>query len=211
MVVQEELLAAVYSLDIASVFSLLAPLFLFVIGIAAYSIFIFHFYKFIARKDIFHLDLSVYNKAKLGLLRKLVSSLFYLLKYAILFPVFTFLWFLVMTVMLTLLSSEPVIENVLLVSIAVVSAVRVTAYYDESLSHDLAKMLPFALLGVFLVDSSLLAFDKSLPVILALPAKAELVAYYLAFVILLEFLLRFASTLLSAVFPKEEEEKPAKE
>ena len=47
-------------------------------------------------------------------------------------------------------SKEP--AQLILISISVVTAVRVTAYIDEDLSRDIARILPFALLGLFIAS-----------------------------------------------------------
>ena len=75
------------------------------------------------------------------------------------------------------------IQNILLVSIAVVSAVRITSYYSEELSRDLAKMLPFAMLGIFLIDLSYFSYQGSLTVLRGIPPLWKILVYYLLFVI----------------------------
>ena len=84
-------------------------------------------------------------------------------------------------------------NNILLVSIALVSTVRIAAYYNEDLSKDLAKMQPFALLGIFLIDISYFSFSASLEVIKQIPSFWKIMIYYLIFAIVLEFILRIGS------------------
>lgn len=168
----------------------LKPLFFFVIGVVIYSIFIFKFYRFVARKDIFELDLHKYNDSKHPVIKKVFHGFFYVVKYILLFPIFSFFWFSVLTILLSFLSKNGSVENILLVSIAVVSSVRITAYYDEDLSRDLAKMLPFALLGVFLVDISFFSASSSFQLIQSIPSKFMLLSYYFLFAIVVEFVAR---------------------
>jgi len=85
---------------------------------------------------------------------------------------------------------------------ALVASVRVAAYYKEELSVDLAKMLPFALLGVFLVDISFFSVEHSKSILFSIPQYSETILYYLIFTIVLEFLLR----ILFFFFGHEEEE-----
>ena len=101
-------------------------------------------------------------------------------------------WFLVLTVLLAFLSKNQGIGTVLLVSMAVVSSIRVTSYYDEDLSRDLAKILPFALLGVFVVDLSYFRISDSLTSLELAAGQWETIIYYLAFVVVLEFVLRLS-------------------
>jgi hypothetical protein len=91
-----------------------------------------------------------------------------------------------------------------LVSIALVSAIRVAAYYSEDLSRDLAKMLPFALLGIYLVDQSYFEFEVSLELLKSVPEYWRLLVYYFAFIIALEFVLRILHNIVSLLRGKQE-------
>jgi len=74
--------------------------------------------------------------------------------------------------------------------VALIGVIRAMAYYDEDLSKDLAKMMPFALLGVFLVDISYFTLSNSIGAIIQLFSLWELIVYYLIILILIEFVLR---------------------
>ncbi|MCK5177030.1 MAG: hypothetical protein KAQ92_04855, partial [Candidatus Aenigmarchaeota archaeon] len=126
-------------------------------------------------------------------------------EYIILFPIFTFFWFAVFVVLLSFMAKGQPLESILLVSIAVVGVIRVTAYYNEDLSKDLAKMLPFALLGIFLVDISYFLFGESFDTIKQIPEMQGILIYYLVFVVALEFVLRVSSNTISLFIKKEEE------
>ena len=54
----------VANFNTADATQLLRPLISFVLGMAVYAIFIFKFYKFLGRKDIFSLNLTKYEQAK---------------------------------------------------------------------------------------------------------------------------------------------------
>ena len=183
-------LTALTNFSISEAYAILKPLILFIIGMVIYSIFIFKLYRFVARRNIFKLDLHKYNKAKHPLLKKIAGYILYLIEYVFLFPVFTFFWFIVFSILLSFLTREQTVQNILLVSIALVSSIRVSAYYNEDLSKDLAKMLPFALLGIFLIDISYFSFSASLGVIKQIPLMWKTMFYYLIFAIVLEFVLR---------------------
>lgn len=178
----------------------LRPLIYFGLGMAVYSVLIFNFYRFLARKDIFELDLTRYEQARFRLFRTASHLIFYVGKYLILFPFVAFAWFVLLTVFLVFLSREQAIESTLLVSMAILSSIRITAYYNEDLSRDLAKMLPFALLGIFVVDLSYFSFQSSLDALQQAFNQWESIAYYLLFVIGLELALRISSPVLTAVF-----------
>lgn len=179
----------------------------FVIGMAIYGIFVFKFYKFLAKREIFEIDLQKYNKSEHPTISKFFSIVLYIIEYVLLFPVFTFFWFAVITLLLMFLAKEQAVSNILLISIALVGAVRITAYYNEELSKDFAKMLPFALLGVFLIDVRYFAFIDSFIALKEIPALWVTLAYYLIFVIVLEFVLRIGYLAVKPFLKEEKSEK----
>ncbi|MBU1111776.1 MAG: hypothetical protein ABIG93_04485 [archaeon] len=182
------------------------PLLIFIVGMVIYGIFIFKFYRFVAMRDVFHLNLAQYNNAEYPAIRRFLAGIFYIIEYVLLFPLFTFFWFLIMSGLLMFLAKNGDIQNILLVSVALVAAVRATAYYSEDLSKDLAKMLPFALLGVFLVDISFFSFSSSLELVKQMPSFWKTMLYYLGFVIALELVLRIGHGIVSLFYDFEEED-----
>ncbi|MDA1220350.1 MAG: hypothetical protein O2909_13130, partial [Chloroflexi bacterium] len=105
---------------------------------------------------------------------------------------------LILTVLLTFLAKNRSVDSILLVAMSVLAAIRITAYYDEDLSRDLSKMLPFALLGVFLIDISYFSVPASMEALQQISGQLENIIYYLFFIIGLEFLLRVLSPILDA-------------
>lgn len=181
------------------------PLFLFIVGIFIYSLFIFRFYKFLAKRDVFELNLQDHSKSFLGFLGTLLNGIFYIIEYILILPFFAFFWFAVLALVLAMLSKSNV-ESILLVAMALVGSVRMTAYYNEELSKDLAKMLPFALLGIFLVDVSFFSFQSSLETLKQFPLHWKQMLYYLGFILVLETLLRIVYAITS-IFKKEKQEE----
>ncbi len=179
-------------LSIGEALQLLKPLSLFVLGMAVYALFVFKLYRFMGRRDIFSLDLQKYGRSAHPSLRKLCAVLLYALEHAVILPAIVLFWFGVLTVLLALMARNETLSQVMLISIAVVSAVRVTAYYDEDLSKDLAKMLPFALLGVFLIDVTYFRIDESVSKLGQISSAWTIIPYYTVFVICLEAVLRIA-------------------
>ncbi|MBN3036834.1 MAG: hypothetical protein JW834_00130 [Candidatus Diapherotrites archaeon] len=202
-----DLVAFISSLPWEDAFNVIWPAAQFVAGMALYSVFIFKFYRFIAKRDIFHIDYSKYGEDLWGTANKFVLFMFNIVEYILLFPLFVIFWFGAIAALLALLSKGQSIESILMISISVVTAVRVTAYYSEDLSRDLAKMLPFVLLGVFLVDMTFFSLDASVSTLLQIPAHWEKIAYYCIFVVLLEMVLRVANFFKQSIFPKKAEEK----
>ena len=189
--------------DINEAITVLKPLALFLLGMVIYSVFVFKFYRFLASRDIFGINLKKYNNVRHCFFGRLVTYLFNIIEYIFLLPVIIFFWFGVLTVLLTFLAKTQPSETILLVSMALIGSVRVTAYYNEDLSKDLAKMLPFALLGVFLIDISYFSFSESLSMLYKIPALYQTLFYYLLFVIVLELLLRIITMILSPLVSKK--------
>lgn len=187
--------------------SALLPVFLFSIGMVIYSLFIFKFYKFIAKKDVFELNLKKYNKVSHPTLSKFLSVVIYLIEYVLLFPLFSVFWFLVLTFFLSVLTAGQTTQHILMISMAVVLAIRITAYYSEELSRDLAKMLPFGLLAVFVLDISAIVFSETWKIIINIPLQYEIIIYYLILLIICEFILRISNTLTSFIIKVREDEK----
>ena len=80
--------------------------FLIALLIVLYAIFIWKFYKSIAKKNLIGLDLSRYNKAKHPVLVKLVAAGLYFIEYILILPFLIFLWFAFFTVFLILLTEN---------------------------------------------------------------------------------------------------------
>ena len=169
---------------------LLWPLLFYVLGMVAYAVFIFKFYRFIASRDMFALDLSNYEKSRYLWVRRILHVVMYVAKYLIVFPAFAFFWFAILTIILSLLSKERAISEILVIALATVGVIRVAAYYNEDLSRDVAKVLPFAVLGLFLIDASFFEIGKSLNVLRGADEFRESILYYMVFIIALEFSLR---------------------
>ncbi len=201
------------SIDVA--LDLLRPLAVYLVGMAIYAVFIFKFYRFLASRDMFELDFSKYEASRFKFVRTVLHFVFYVLRYLILFPVFAFFWFAVLTIILAFLSKEQVFTDVLLVAMATVGAIRITSYYSEDLSRDLAKILPFAVLAIFLIDVSFFEISGSLDILKQANDHRETILYYLLFLIAVEFALRVVMAVVTVVAAARnrvvEEPAPAEE
>ena len=201
---------AIPQFDYVAALLIMKPLLLFVFAMSLYAIFVFKFYRFLSRRDILQLNLERHNNARHRLIRKSISFVFYCLKFLFVFPIIAFFWFLVLTVLLTIMAKGQGLDGILLVSMAVVGSIRVSSYYNEALSTDLAKILPFALLGILLIDSSIVSFSGAVENLMAALARWETMAYYLVAIVVLEFALRMVSTIffnLSVLAARTELEK----
>ena len=177
-------------LSVYEAIDVLRPVVVYILGMTVYAVFVFNFYRFVATRDMFQIDLSKYEESRFRWVRAFLQIVMYVVKYLIVFPVFAFFWFAILTLILTFLSKEQSFTEILLMALATVSAIRVTSYYNEALSTDLAKILPFAVLGIFVVDTSFFTVSGSLDTLLEAESYTENILYYLAFLIALEFALR---------------------
>lgn len=166
-----------------------------IILIAIYSVFIWKFYRFLASRDILKMDLRQYSTSSHPRLRKFVAALFYLLEYIIIMPCLVFFWFAFLALFLLLLAKNQELGNVILISAAVIGAIRITSYISEDLSKDLAKMLPFTLLGFFIIDPSFFSVSDFVSRLYEIPSLLQHILLYLVFIILLEAVLRGLFTL----------------
>lgn len=177
-------------LDINYALDLLSPVATYVLGMSIFAVFVFKFYRFVAARDIFVLDLAKYEGMSFRRAKSLFHLVAYVVKYLLLFPVFAFFWFTILTVILAFLSKEQTISETLLIALVTVSAIRVTAYYKEELARDLAKILPFAVLSALIISASFSSVSESLDRLRTVGENREDIFYYLIFLIALELVLR---------------------
>ena len=184
-------------------------IFAFMVGIFLYSLFIWFFYRNLAKRDLFKLDLSKYDHPEVDHKRaKKVGSVFlYILKHFIVFPFYVAFWFLVFTVFLVALTENVTLAQIAIISTALVSTVRVTSYIKEDLSNDLAKLAPFALLGVFLTDPNFFSLDLLITRVTDIPSLGWKLIHFLSFCIFLEWMLRILYSLKGSNKPDVTPEK----
>jgi hypothetical protein len=171
------------------------PTLIAIIAIAVYSGFVFMFYRILAKKDLLTLDLSKYADDFGGKVKKYLRSVLFVIQYVVVVPVLIAFWTLVLAVILTLLSDSTDHARNALIATSVVGAVRILAYWTEDLSKDVAKMLPFAVLGVYLVSSTSVQWSEFRELLESLPELAKSFFSSLVLLAILETLLRIVSTL----------------
>ena len=199
------------TIDLMEAYATLGPLALIIGGITVYGVFVFNFYRFLARKDIFTLNLQKHNQARRPALRKTITVIFYVFKCLMLYPIFVFFWFAVMAVLLYLLSRNQQVEIVMLVAMGVVGAIRTCSYYKEALATDIAKILPFALLGITLIDSSIIRVIDSTEGVREAVLRWETAIYYLVAVVALELILRMVTGIFGFIRDRRKSRKLKKQ
>jgi hypothetical protein len=166
------------------------PTLMAIIAIAAYSGFVFMFYRLLAKRDLLTLDLKRYEDSMTGRIRVFFRSLLFVAQYVLLIPILIGFWTVVMATILTLLSDSSDHSRNAMIATSVVGAVRILAYWTEDLSRDVAKMLPFAVLGVFLVSSTSVNFSEFEALYSNLPELADAYLNSLILLSILETVLR---------------------
>jgi hypothetical protein len=177
-------------------FSGVISLFYIAVLIAIYSVAIYHFYRYIARRDCFK-PINREHTKTLGFF-----------KYFCLFPVIAVIFFLGFSMMLLFMAKEISLDLVLSTSFAIVIAIRICSYYSEDLSRDVAKMLPFALLGIFLVSPSYFVFEDIINKFNSLPELINIATRYILFIVIVEWILRAMLTIRCSIFPSRGEAVP---
>jgi len=173
----------------------LLPLIYLIVSIAIYSILIYHFYRYIARRDCFKPSKRKYSKI-IGFI-----------KYFLLFPFVAVIFFMGFSLMLIFLTKTYPIDQLLATSFAIIIAIRITSYYTEDLSKDVAKMLPFALLGIFLVDPTYFTFELVKERINSLPANINFILQFIFLIIIVEWILRISLNIVAFVSQKRKKTK----
>ena len=102
--------------------------------------------------------------------------------------------------MILFITREYDFSSILSTSFAVVIAIRLTAYYSEDLSKDVAKMLPFALLGLFIADPSFFSYAEISAKISSLPEFLSLCIQFIILIVLIEWILRILLSIRKKIF-----------
>ena len=187
-------------------------LLLIVFLVVAFSIFIWKFYRFISTKNIIELNLNQYNRSEHAFFTKILAGTFYLLEYIIILPFLIFFWFSIFTLFLIFLTDNLEINFLLLISAVIIASIRMTSYYKEDLAKDLAKLVPFTLLAVSILNPKFFSIERIFNQFAELPNFFNEIFIYLIFIIILEMILRFFEFIFSlfGIDEKEIEETNSK-
>ena len=166
----------------------------FSIGMVVYGIFIFHFYRFLAKRDMFSLNIEQRLRGgKLKSSGKKVSVApriaAHIATNLFIFPIVIFVWFLVYSIFMFFLAQDMSMKTIFLVSSSIVISVRIAAYYNEDLARDLAKLLPLVLLGIFILSPTFFALDEIKSRLADIPNFIIQIAAFLVVAIMVEIIL----------------------
>ena len=182
---------------------------LYVAGMVGYAIFVWHFYRFIARREIIPIDYDKFDtRGRISPVR--VGA--YIGAHVFLFPLIIFVWFFIYSMFMFVLAKDMPMGVVLLIAISVIAATRVTSYYKEDLAKDVGKLLPFALMGVFLTSSAFytdtsnfFSLDDFEDKLKEFPLFVSRVIEFVIIVLIIETLLRAIFVIKRKIWPAAEE------
>jgi len=159
--------------------------------IVLYLLFVWKFYRFLSKRDILELELNKYNTSEHPVLYKFFASLLFLLEYIIIIPIIVFFWFFIFSLFLLFLSKNHDVGNILLISASLVASIRMLSYYSEELSSDIAKLFPFTLLVVLLIEEKFFSITLFIDKFAEIPDLFGNIFAYLIFIIGIEIFMRF--------------------
>ncbi len=124
---------------------------LFIIGIAIYSLFVWHFYRFISKRDVFpKLFYKLSRQESASKARLAINVAIYI----VLFPIIIFVWFIVLSFFVYLIGEDMPLVIAIFVSMSIIAVVRIISYYREDAAREIAKMIPYAILAFFLTSAA---------------------------------------------------------
>lgn len=187
-------------------------LFIIVFVIVLYSFFVWKFYRFVAHKNIFSLNLKQYNNYSDPFLAKVLAIGLYLLEYILILPFIIFFWFAIFTFFLLLLAGEVMFASeILLLSATIVAAIRMASYIPscgQKISEEIAKIFPYLILATTILNPKTLTtdfFPKFIERLMEIPFEISNILLYLGFILFLEIILRFFNLAFSLLKESEEE------
>lgn len=177
--------------------------------ILIYALFIWKFCKFLSRRDIFGINLKQYNNSENPQFEKLFAMLLYTVEFIVILPFLVLLWFTILSLFLLIFSGSPDVQQILLISAAIIVVTRITAYTNRNLSEELSKILPLNFLGIFLLNPNF-SLSNLIGRFSQIPSLFNNILYFIIFIFISEFILRFLYSV-TDYFASEEDVKKKKD
>jgi len=192
-------------------YQVLVTLFIYTVFIIIYAVFIWKFYKFLASREIIELNLSQYNNSTHPILEKVFAVALYTVEYMIILPFLVLFWFTILSLFLLMLSESPDASQILMISAAIIVSTRVTAYISEDLSKDIAKILPFTVLAMFVLNPGFFNFTGLFDKIGQIPSIFTHILMFIVFIFVIEFILRAMYSIVELFRSSDESAEGGKE
>ena len=178
---------------------------LYTIFIVLYSIFIWKFYKFLSSRDIIGLNLRQYNRSSHPGLEKFFATLLYIIEYMVILPFLVLFWFTILSLFLILLSESESVMQILMISAAIIASIRITCYINQDLSKDIAKILPFTVLAMFIIGADFFNLDKLIARFSEIPQLIDHIFIFIVILFVIEFVFRIIYSIIKLFQSSEEE------
>ena len=149
----------------------------------------YFYHKQLSKKDLFDIPKIDSNSKFVSFINRLV----YFSKYIIVFPLYSFIWFLIFSFLLVLIAKSRPIGEIMFFGIVIVSVTRISAYVSSKLAEDMAKLLPWALIIIFLIDPQSITIRSVQASFNSFMQEIPKVAKYLIFIAFVEWSLRIGN------------------
>lgn len=169
-------------------------------SIFIYAFLIDKFYHFVAKRDVFGIAKDEKLFKGQTFLTWVWQTIQTIIHYGGIFPFFVFIWFAGFSVILSVMAKSMAPEQLLLLAVTFVAAIRISAYYSEDLAKDLAKLIPLALLALLLVEPSFFSTNLLEERVKAIGTLIPQSLSFLAFIMILEWCLRLLLWIKNAIF-----------
>ncbi len=146
----------------------------------------YFYHRQLTRKNLFEIPKIDSDSKFVNFINRLV----YFSKYLIIFPLYSFIWFLIFSFLLVLIAKARPIGEIMFFGIVIVSVTRIAAYTSPKLAEDMAKLLPWALIIVFLTDPASITIESIQISFNNFVQEIPNVAKYLIFIAFVEWCLR---------------------
>lgn len=154
----------------------------------------YFYHKQLSRKDLFDIPRIDSNSRFVNLINRCV----YFFKYILIFPLYSFIWFLIFSFLLVLIAKSRPISEIMFFGIIIVSVTRISAYVSSKLAEDMAKLLPWALIIVFLMDPQSITVESAQASFNSFVQEIPKVAKYLIFIAFVEWSLRIGNWMIGS-------------
>ena len=154
----------------------------------------YFYHRQLTRKNLFEIPKIDSNSKFVNFINRLV----YFFKYLIIFPVYSFIWFLIFSFLLVLVAKTRPIGEIMFFGIVIVSVTRIAAYVSPKLAEDMAKLLPWALIIVFLTDPTSITIKSIQISFNNFVQEIPNVAKYLIFIAFVEWGLRIGNWMIGS-------------
>ena len=154
----------------------------------------YFYHKQLSRKDLFEIPKIDSNSKFVNFINRFI----YFSKYVIIFPLYSFIWFLIFSFLLVLIAKSRPIGEIMFFGIVIVSVTRISAYVSPKLAEDMAKLLPWALIIIFLIDPQSITIESVQISFNSFVQEIPNVAKYLIFIAFVEWSLRIGNWMIGS-------------